>query len=143
MQPSNSPNPASPNPASPNPASPASNPYVASVNVTASAPGNRTRRLCVKRIEPVSAAKISGILYAIFTLPTVVIMFFVSLLGAGIGGNAAGAQGAIPGIVGALFALVILPVVAGVAGFVGGLIGALIFNLASSLVGGIEMDVEV
>lgn len=41
-----------------------------------------------------------------------------------------------------LFIMIGIPILAGIVGFIAGAIGALIYNVASGVVGGIELDLE-
>ena len=96
--------------------------------------------MVLRRIDPLSAGKFLGVLYALLGLLMGALFTLASLLGAVAaaqrGGN--GAAGMLLGV----GAIVILPVLYGFAGFVGGLIGALLYNVVASLVGGIEIDLE-
>jgi transmembrane protein DUF3566 len=98
----------------------------------------------IKRIDPISAAKVGGVLYAGLGL---VIGAFVSLVIMAIGGAAAlsdeGSRAA--PFVGVLFgagSIVILPIFYGVLGAVVMLITALLYNLAAKIAGGIQIEVE-
>ena len=99
--------------------------------------GERTMRL--KRVDPVSVAKVLGVLYAILGLIGGAIMALMSLVGATIGG---GRQGGLMGLVFGVGGIVFVPIFYGIIGFIGGLISALIYNLVANVVGGIEMVVE-
>ncbi|MDQ8201774.1 hypothetical protein [Pelagicoccus sp. SDUM812003] len=96
----------------------------------------------LKRVAPMQLAKILAIIYAI--LPLVMAPFF--LLFSFIASSAAPAgQSAAPlpmllgmGVGFFIFA----PMLYGVIGFVCGLIGAFLYNLVASWVGGIEVEVE-
>ena len=94
--------------------------------------------MLIKRVGPVSCAKILGAIYAIFGLAGGVIFSLISL-----SGMFAGPTSRLPG--GALFgafAIVLLPITYGIIGFVSALIGAWLYNVLAGIVGGIEMDVE-
>jgi hypothetical protein len=70
------------------------------------------------------------------------IIIIYSLFGAGIvGGEAALAIGG-GGVVLGILVMVGLPIMYGLIGFIGGAIGALLYNIFSNLVGGIEIEVE-
>lgn len=95
--------------------------------------------MVIKRVVPMSVAKIAAIIYAVIGL---LIGAFVSLFA--IGGAMFMPEGE-GGMFGALFgvaAIVMLPIFYGVLGFVGTFIGALIFNAAAGLVGGVEIEVQ-
>jgi hypothetical protein len=81
-----------------------------------------------------------GVTYALLGL---IILPFFLLFGA-IAGAAAAAHGghAVPGMLGMGAAFtVMIPVLYGAMGFLGGIIGALIYNLVSRWIGGIEVEV--
>ena len=94
--------------------------------------------MVVKRIGPLSCAKLAGTLYAIVGLCIGAVLSLVSLAGgfAGQSGDAA-AFGAIFGVM----AIVIVPVIYGGMGFISTLIGAALYNLLAGVVGGVEIDV--
>ncbi len=95
--------------------------------------------MVITRVAPFSAARIMGVVNAAFGL---IVGGMFSLIGfAGAFANVD--EGA--GVFGALFgaaAIVLLPIVYGVMGFITALIGALIFNAAAGLVGGVELEVQ-
>src|SRR5262245_13261898 len=98
----------------------------------------------IKRIDPISAAKVGGVLYAGLGL---VIGAFVSLVIMAIGGAAAfsdeGSRAA--PFFGMLFgagSIVILPIFYGVLGAIMMLITALLYNLAARITGGIQIEVQ-
>lgn len=95
--------------------------------------------MVVRRVSPLSLAKISGLLYAFLGL---LIGAFVSLF-------SFVASGMLPerdaGPFAMLFgvgAIVVLPIFYGVIGFIGSLIMAALYNLVAGMVGGIEVDVQ-
>jgi hypothetical protein len=95
--------------------------------------------MVIKRVVPMSVAKIAGIIYAVIGL---ILGAFMSLFAVG-GALFMPEEGA--GVFGAIFgvaAIVVLPIFYGVLGFVGTFIGALIFNAAAGLTGGIELEVQ-
>ena len=91
----------------------------------------------IKRIAPLQAGKILGILY--FALGVVLVPFI--LIVGFIGSHAAPHPTAFPAIFGAGFA-VMAPIFYGVMGFIGGVISAALYNLAARFVGGVEVEVE-
>lgn len=97
--------------------------------------------MVLKRVAPLSLAKIFTAVYGSIGLIIGCIFALVSLLGAGIGAmNDAGS-----GMLGALFgigAVVILPLFYGVVGFIVGLLGAALYNLFAAMVGGVELELE-
>jgi hypothetical protein len=93
--------------------------------------------MVIKRIEPLSCAKMVGTLYAIlgFIVGTLFSLF-------ALGG--ANALGVLP-FGGALFgvgAVILLPLLYGCAGFIIALIMASFYNLVAGWVGGIEFQAE-
>jgi hypothetical protein len=93
--------------------------------------------MTITRVGPLSVAKVAGLLYVIMGL---VFGAFVSL--AAMVGAFAANEGASGGF-GALFgvgAIVLLPIFYGCLGFVMTLIMAALFNVATGIVGGVEVD---
>lgn len=98
--------------------------------------------MVLKSINPVSLAKIWGILYAIIGLIVgaifAMIAFFASAVGSGLDQD-------IPPFFGMFFgagALIMMPIFYGILGFIAGLLGALIYNVIAKTVGGIEIELE-
>ncbi len=100
--------------------------------------GRRTIKT-LKRIEPLSVAKIQGALMALLGLIGAAVFILMAIAGAAI--RPPGNQ-AVAGIVGMLIGAIFVPIIYGMIGFIGGLIGALVYNLCASLMGGIEMEFE-
>jgi hypothetical protein len=93
--------------------------------------------MVVKRIGPLSCAKLTGTLYAIFGLCAGAVVSLVALAGGfARQTNESAAFGALFGVA----AIAILPVFYGVLGFVVTLISAALYNLLASIVGGVEVD---
>ncbi len=101
--------------------------------------------MVIRRVNPMSCAKVMGVIYAALGL---IFGVFFSLLGLAIGsgiGAAADDMAFGGAAMGAMFgagAIVILPIFYGVLGVVGGALGALIYNAAASAIGGIEIEVS-
>ncbi|MEO0534817.1 MAG: hypothetical protein AAF215_13245 [Cyanobacteria bacterium P01_A01_bin.123] len=93
-----------------------------------------TRKVTVKSLDPISLGKIQGIILAVIGLIAGVFFALFSV----IGGLAADSP--IAAIGGGIGAIIFVPVFYGVLGFIGGLLTAVIYNLAASSVGGIEME---
>ncbi len=92
--------------------------------------------MVIKRIEPVSAAKISAVLYALMG-------FLIALLFAAIGSMAGGlAQTAFPFAGAGVAAIIIIPIVYGCIGFIATLIMAALYNLVAGWVGGVQIQAE-
>jgi hypothetical protein len=90
-------------------------------------------RFVLKKIGVLSLAKIIGVVYAVLGLIIGALMSLFSVIGAAVTQSG----------VGVLFgvgAIIILPIFYGLAGFIGGAIVAFIYNLASDVVGGIEIE---
>jgi hypothetical protein len=95
--------------------------------------------MVIKRIGPVSCAKITGTLYAILGIVLGAIFSLASLVGAFASDLSGGAGlGAIIGV----GAIIAFPVLYGGIGFVATLIVAWLYNVIAGLVGGIEMDLQ-
>ena len=88
--------------------------------------------MIIKRVNPTSAAKICGIIYAAIGLIAGAFMALISLVGGG--GGLLGGFG--------VAAIVVLPILYGVIGFIATFIGALVYNAAAGSVGGMQIDVE-
>ena len=97
------------------------------------------RRMCIKRIDPMAAAKLLGAMYALLGLIFGLFMAMLAVFGMAAGGGDNVMRGAITG----LGSLIALPVIYGILGFIGGAIGALIYNLVAGMVGGIVFEVDV
>ena len=95
--------------------------------------------MIIKRVGPVSFAKVSGFLYALIGLIVGGILSLVAMAG-GFASEAAGAAG-LGAIIG-VGAVIILPIMYGLMGFVATLIAAWLYNLAAGLVGGVEVDIQ-
>lgn len=104
--------------------------------------------MIIKKIDPLSAGKITGIVAAAVGLVAGALFFLFSLLASLAGGMAAAANhgsalfGATFGVVGGLFMLILMPIFYGLAGFVGGLLQAFVFNIATRYVGGLHVETE-
>ena len=97
--------------------------------------------MVVRRINPLSLAKIAGLLYAIIGL---IIGAFFSLL-FGVIGSLNPAQEEMPHGIAMLMgagSIITLPIVYGVLGFITTAVGAMIYNGLAGVVGGIEIDVD-
>jgi hypothetical protein len=92
----------------------------------------------LKRIGPASAFKIGVVSYALLGLIAGVFCSLFALTGASFAPHThmpfAGAIG--------LLAVIVCPIVYGVIGGIAAVIGALIYNLASSWVGGVEVEIN-
>jgi hypothetical protein len=95
--------------------------------------------MVIKRVGPLSCAKVAGILYAALGAIIGVLVALFSLSGALASDSFGGAGlGAVVGV----GAIVIVPVFYGCLGFVFALIAAALYNAAAGFVGGVELDVQ-
>jgi hypothetical protein len=95
--------------------------------------------MIIKRIVPLSFAKIAGTLYAAMGLIFGCLISLIALAG-GFASDTSRAAG-----LGAMFgvgAILILPILYGCIGFVATLIAAWLYNAVAGLVGGIELDIQ-
>jgi len=93
--------------------------------------------MVITRVNPLSAAKIAGVLYVVMGLVFGALMSVFAIAGGFASNQEAG------GFVGMLFgagAIVVLPLFYGCLGFVMTLIMAALFNVAAGIVGGVEVD---
>jgi hypothetical protein len=95
--------------------------------------------MVIKRVGPLSLAKISGTLYAIIGLIVGACISLVAMLGGFAGQTAeSGMFGAAMGMA----AIIALPIFYGLLGFISSLIGAALYNVIAGMVGGVEIDVQ-
>ena len=97
----------------------------------------------IKRIAPLQAGKMMGVLYACMGL--IFLPIFMLAAAAGVfAQHTQGAQAApAAAVAGIMFGMgIFMPVIYGVMGFVFGVIGAAIYNLIARWIGGIEVEVE-
>ena len=95
--------------------------------------------MILKRIAPLSCARIAGFLYALLGLLVGAIASLFAVAGGFASEKSAGP------IIGLLFgagAVIILPVFYGCIGFVFAFLGAAVYNFLASRVGGIELDLQ-
>jgi hypothetical protein len=103
-------------------------------------------KLRIKKLGVLSFAKMQGVMGFVIGLIIGVIYGLIiiaySLLGAsmlkGDSSLAVGGGGVVVGII----AMIGIPIMYGIIGFIGGAIGALIYNVFASMVGGVEIEVE-
>jgi hypothetical protein len=96
--------------------------------------------MVIKRINAMSIAKVAGLIYAVIGL-LIGALFSLFAIGGSMflpEDSSGGAFGAIFGVA----AIVLVPVFYGVLGFVATFVGALIFNAASGVTGGVEIEVQ-
>ena len=99
----------------------------------------------IKRVGVFSCAKMYAITLAAVGLVFGILygLIFMILGGAMMagGGRDAGMAGGSTLVIG-LVMMIAIPVFYGVIGFVGGIIGALVYNVAAGVVGGLELELE-
>ena len=100
----------------------------------------------IKRIAPLQAGKMLGVLYACMGLIFLPFIGIAALLGAfaehaqHAQGSSAGPAGLAAGIM--VMMGVMIPIFYGIMGFLLGVIGAAIYNVIAAWIGGIEVEVE-
>ncbi len=94
--------------------------------------------MIIKRIGPMSVAKIAGVLYAAMGFLIGAVLSVISLVGGAMGGSNSG----VPGMLFGAAAVIALPIFYACIGVVGSLFGVAVFNLAAGWVGGVEIDTE-
>ena len=95
--------------------------------------------MVIKRVGPLSCAKIVGLLY-IFVGLLVGGIFSLAALAGGLASNTTEAP-----LVGAFIgvgSIIFFPVLYGCLGFISTLIGAWLYNVMAGFVGGVEMEVQ-
>lgn len=103
-------------------------------------------KLRIKKLGVLSVAKMyAAMAFVISLLISIpyglfIIVFAVSG-GLGAGGEAGLAFGGF-GIIGGIAVMILIPIVYTIMAFIGGAIGALIYNIFASFVGGIEIEIE-
>jgi hypothetical protein len=95
--------------------------------------------MVIKRIGPMSCARISGTLYAIMGILLGAIFSVAALAGAFTGDSS---QGPFAAAFFGVAAILVLPVLYGGVGFVAMFIAAWLYNFLAELVGGIELDIQ-
>jgi hypothetical protein len=103
--------------------------------------------MTIRRFGVFSVAKIQGLLaFVIGLLIGVVYGLFFMLFGAVMSSLAprgdSQALGGVSSVVFGLVLMIAIPVLYGILGFIGGMIGALVYNLAAGVVGGVRFELE-
>lgn len=93
----------------------------------------------VKRIGPGSAFKVGLVVYAFLGLIVGALVSLIALVGASF---AREAQIPFAGVLFGVGAVIVFPILYGILGGVMAAIGALIYNLAARVVGGLEIDIN-
>ena len=100
--------------------------------------------MIVKRVGPLSLAKLLGAMYGVIGLIAGCIFALMSVVGAGFGAMAGGDE-AVPAWIAGLFgvgAVFFLPLFYGGMGFVAGAISGLLYNVFAQMIGGIVVELE-
>jgi hypothetical protein len=97
--------------------------------------------MVINRVAPLSVAKIAGTLYAILGLIFGAIVSLLAVAGGMAGSDEPGAA-AIIGTFFGIGAVVLLPIFYGGLGFLMTLLMAALFNMATRIVGGVQIDVS-
>jgi hypothetical protein len=90
--------------------------------------------MIIKRIDPMSYAKVQGVLCALLGLIFGIGIALIGMMGGSSGGGMLRGLG--------LLAIVVVPILYGLFGFLATVIAALLYNMAAGWVGGIKLDVE-
>ena len=103
--------------------------------------------MTIRRLGVLSVAKIQALLMFVIGLIIGVIYGLVFMVfGAAIAAMAqhgdGQALGGVGSVVGGLVIMILFPIFYGFMGFIGGAIGALIYNFAARVVGGIKLELE-
>ena len=103
--------------------------------------------MTIRRFNVFSVAKIQGFLgFVIGLLIGVIYGLVFMIFGAAISSLApqgdSQAMGGVGAIVLGLIIMIAVPIFYGVLGFIGGIIGALVYNLAAGVVGGLTFELE-
>ena len=103
--------------------------------------------MTIRRFNVFSVAKIQGFLgFVIGLLIGVVYGLIFMIFGAAISSLApqgdSQAMGGVGAIVIGLIVMIAVPIFYGILGFIGGAIGALVYNLAAGVVGGLKFELE-
>jgi len=97
--------------------------------------------MIIKRIDVLSAGKISGIIAAAIGLIAGLLFLLFGSMIAGLAGQQQDGGGLIA-MGGGIVGVIALPIIYGIFGFIGGVIQAFIYNLAAGFVGGIRIETE-
>ena len=95
--------------------------------------------MIVKRIGPVSCAKLSGFLYAVIGL-IIGGVFSLFAMAGGFVSDAPEFESFAP--IFGVTAVIVFPILYGCMGFVATLIMAWLYNVAAGIVGGVELDIQ-
>ena len=100
--------------------------------------------MVIKRIKPMSFAKMNAVVYGLIGL-LVGGMFSLIAMAGGLAAGADSENGGLAATFGMIFgigAIIIAPICYAILGFIGGLIGAVVYNFAAGMMGGIEIETQ-
>jgi hypothetical protein len=101
--------------------------------------------MVIKRISPMSAAKMQGAVCALMGLLFGAMFSLISMtigsMASGLGGNNSGGAGMF-GMMMGVGAIIFVPIFYGIFGFIAGAIGAAIYNLVAGWMGGLEIETQ-
>jgi hypothetical protein len=95
--------------------------------------------MIIRRVGPLSFARLSGALYALIGLLVGGVFSMIAMAGGFASDDMAGRG--IAAVMG-VGAIVVFPILYGLMGFIATLIGAWLYNLVAGIVGGVELDVQ-
>jgi hypothetical protein len=95
--------------------------------------------MILKRLGPLSLAKLAGFLYAVMGLIGGCVFALIAVFGGAVSQQS---QGPVLGMLFGVGAIVFLPVLYGALGFLGSLLMAVLYNFAARIAGGIELELE-
>ena len=98
----------------------------------------------IKRIDPISAAKVGGVLYAGLGLliGACVSVVFMTIGSAAALSDEGSPAGALVGMVFGAGSIVIMPILYGIIGAITLLISAWLYNIAARIAGGLQIEVQ-
>jgi hypothetical protein len=97
--------------------------------------------MVIRRVDPLSAGKVAGLLYALIGLLVGAVFSLIGMAGAAFGPEV-GEGRAIFGLLFGVGAIIALPIFYGVLGFICFAIGAVVYNVLAGMVGGVRIEVE-
>jgi len=94
--------------------------------------------MVIKNINPLSYAKITALIGAAMGVLIGALTSLFAVFGFAFGGRDGGFMALLFGV----GAIIVLPIFYGVCAFIGALIGAIVYNFAAGIVGGVEIEVQ-
>ncbi len=96
--------------------------------------------MVIRRVSPMSVAKIAGMLYAIIGLAIGALFSLFAMVGTAVGGGDGGST-FFPAVFG-IGSVILFPILYGCMGFVMSAISAWLYNLMAGVVGGVQLEVQ-